>query len=694
MGKIRHPSVLAIAWLALGIPSLAATGGGGEAGTRPRVPLAFAENRGQFAPEVRFQARQPGLVTSVLADGLYLEGAEGVLHLRFEGAAGGRAEGRSALAGRAHYLGGARDVRDVPTYARVRLRDLYPGIDLELYESDGRLEYDLCFAPGADPARVVIAFEGAGEVELEADGALRTSLGGLPLVQPPPLAFELDAGGLAVPVACAWKQLGAARYGFSHAPRRVGVPLVIDPVLVYATHVGGSNADEASAVFVDEQGALSATGWARSSDFPSTRPRPGVSARGKDAVLFKLAPDGRELVYSTTFGGRGDDQGMAVHVNARGQAIVAGTTDSDDFPTTENAYDRTACGGSDGFVVQFSADGSALERATFVGGSAEDQVAGMVLGPGGELTLAGTTRSRDYPVSSGSYGTEPRGGRDVFVTRLDARLERLLFSTRLGGSDDDECRGLAVDDEGASYLTGRTSSHDFPTTLGAYDRERCGIDAFVAKLSGGGRTLLYATFLGGSGQDEANAIAVDAEHRAVVVGWTQSLDFPFDGAQASVRKDAFAVRLAPMGNTLHWAVPLGGGSADEALGVALDPLGTPWIVGRTRSTDFRVTRDAHQARLAGPADAFLVRLAPEDGKVGYATLLGGEGEDALTGVHVDRTGGGLVLGGTSANIPQESRGALAGKRRGPSDAFVLRFDARTSAPRTPGGLRAGVELPF
>src|SRR5262249_27630167 len=164
------------------------------------------------------------------------------------------------------------------------------------------------------------------------------------------------------------------------------------------------------------------------------------------------------------------------------------------------------------------------------------------------------------------------------------------------------------------YVTGRTESHDFPTTLGALDRERCGADAFVLKLSPGGRSLAYSTFLGGSGADEGTGIAVDARGCAFVVGWTPSLDFPFDpGKSAAGRKDAFAVCMSAAGNALDYATPIGGGSADEAFGVALDPTGAAWVVGRSRSVDLAVSADAHQARLSGALDGFLVQLSSEQG---------------------------------------------------------------------------------
>lgn len=695
MGRIRFARAFVPAALWLGVAQAQESAGSGA--DAPRVPIRFAPNAGQCDPAVRFQARVPGLVVSVLVDGLHLslDGAEdggAGLRLRFVGAdPEARVEGLDPKTARASFFSSARVLRDLPTFAGVRLTGLYPGVDLELHESAGRLEYDLLLAPGADERRLELEILGSEACRVDARGVLLASVGGAELAQLAPVAWQEEPEGGRRALPCAWRRLANGHFGYDLSARDPRAAAVIDPVLVYGAHVGGSNADEASAVFLGELGSTYVTGWARSVDFPVSGQTIGPS-RGKEAVVFRLAPDGHELLWATSLGGRGDDRGMALQVTPEGHVIVAGVTQSDDFPTTENAFDRSASGGVDGFVLGLDGDGSTLLFATLLGGSAEDEIAGLALDDSGRITLAGTTRSRDFPTSSGSYCGEPRGGRDAFVARLDSSGERLLFATRLGGSDDDEARALAVDSEGCTYLTGRTLSHDFPTTLGALDRERCGVDAFVCKLSGGGRSLVYSTFLGGSGQDEGMGIAIDGGRRAYVVGWTQSLDFPFDADQrAPGRKDGFAVRLSATGNGVELALPLGGSSADEAMGVTIDAMGDAWVVGRTRSSDFPLTRDAWQGKLRGAIDGFLVRISSEKGAVTYGTLAGLEGEDELCGVHADRSGTGIALCGFSANIPVESRGPLAGKRRGPTDAYVLRFDPRSSAPATPSErVRAGL----
>lgn len=451
------------------------------------------------------------------------------------------------------------------------------------------------------------------------------------------------------------------------------------PVLVHHTHVGGSNADAAADVCADESGATYVAGWVRSLDFPAAEARSPED--GRDAVVFKLSPDGRELLWTVTLGGRGDDEAVALALGPDGELVVAGTTHSPDFPTSRNAHDRAFAGGMDAWVARISPAGE-LQWSTLLGGRAEDEAADVALSRTGHITLVGTTRSGDFPTTSGAALHAPLGARDVFVTRLDGRGENLLFSARLGGTQDDEARALAVDEDGACYVAGRTDSHDFPVTLAAQDREKSSLDAFVFKLSGGGRALLWSTFLGGGGQDEALGLALDGARRPWVVGWTQSNDFP-DDARAGGRRDAFVVALSSTGNALESAQRFGGTSSDEALGVDVDLRGEVWVVGRTRSRDF-TARAGEPCALRGVADGFLLTL-DEQGHVRRATLVGGAGEEGLAAVSCEPSGGSIVLAGTALDLAREERGPLAGTKRGPEDALLLRFDPRLRAPRTPAG---------
>jgi hypothetical protein len=456
------------------------------------------------------------------------------------------------------------------------------------------------------------------------------------------------------------------------------------PALVHRTHVGGSNTDGARDVCADESGATFVAGWTRSLDFPEAAPRSPED--GRDALVFKLSPDGRALEWSLALGGRGDDEAVALALTPEGDLVVAGTTHSPDFPTTRNAHDRTFSGGMDAWVARISASGT-LQWSTLLGGKEEDELADLALSTVGVVTVTGTTRSLDFARAEPGSVRSPTGRRDVFVARLDARGENLLFATRLGGSQDDHARALAVDADGACYVAGRTDSHDFPTTLAAVDRTKSSLDAFVLKLSGGGRSLVWSTFLGGSGQDEALGLALDGKRRALVVGWTQSSDFPFPaGTTAAGRKDGFVVAVSSSGNALEFATPLGGGSADEAVAVDVDAQGELWVVGRTRSHDFAPGLRG----LGGVADGFAVALDAQ-GAARHAELFGGAGEDGLGAVFCEAAGGSIVFAGSALDIVREERGELSGSSRGPSDALLVRLDPRARAPRTPDGvMRAGL----
>lgn len=668
------------------------------------APILFAENAGQLDPAVLFQARIPGLVASVLADGFALElaGAKrgAALRVRFEGAGpNARPEGLRRAAARAHFLTGsdpARWTRDVATWERVRVRGLAPGVDLELYESGGRVEYDLVLAPHADPAGLALVLEGAGAAWIDAEGALACEVGGRTLVQRAPVAWQTDAAGARAGVRCAWRALGGARFGFDVAGRDPARALVIDPVLAYATHVGGTNADEARDVFVDASGAVYVTGWARSGNFPLGPRALDATQRQREGVVFKLAPDGRELVWATYFGGGGDDEGRALAVDGAGRVFVAGVTTSADFPTTWNAVQRAHRGAGDAFALELEANGSALVYATYLGGSGEDELEAAVLGPDGKLHVAGTTRSRDFPTTFQALWRENRGGQDVFAAKLDELGIGLCYSTLLGGSGDDQGLALDVGADGHAFLTGRTASFDFPTTDGALDRKKCGVDAFALELGVAGGALHWSTLLGGSSQDEGRAIAADGRGGVLVAGWTDSPDLGGDPAQRAHgpgRRDGFVVRLAEKGGALAACAFVGGGGADECLGLALGPDGAPWVVGRTSSKDLLLTPDALQPAHAGGLEAFVLRLDPATLAPVYASFAGGPGDDLLRAVHVDAQGRHVACAGWADDVPLERRGPLGGRKRGPSDALVVRLESGAPAPAPLSALGSGPSRP-
>jgi hypothetical protein len=416
--------------------------------------------------------------------------------------------------------------------------------------------------------------------------------------------------------------------------------------LAYSTYLGGSVSDVAEAIAVDSFGNAYVTGQTLSSDFPIT---PGAfqtackdCSGGGSSFVTKLNASGSALVYSTFLGGSSGEVGSGIAVDFSGDAYVAGGTSSRDFPITPGAFQTTCGGGSnncgygDAFVTQLNSTGSALVYSTYLGGSLIDDANSITTDASGNAYVTGETDSADFPITAGVFQPSLAGNYDSFVTELNSAGSALIYSTYLGGSGTDLAYGIALDTSGDAYVTGETNSVNFPTTAGAF-QTNCGggcttSDAFVSKLSTTGSTLLYSTYVGGSGYDEAHSVALDVSGNAYVSGWTFSSDFPttpgaFDPickACANLTNDGFFSELRSDGSTLLYSTYLGGSGynnsftvGDWAYGIAVDPAGGAYVAGRTSSTDFPVTPGAFQGTCGGGCaqgapDAFITKFVPGD----------------------------------------------------------------------------------
>jgi hypothetical protein len=382
--------------------------------------------------------------------------------------------------------------------------------------------------------------------------------------------------------------------------------------LVYATFLGGSDSDIGEAIAVDGVGSAYVTGYTYSSDFPTTAEAFNTNHNGyEDAFVVKLNATGTGLVYATFLGGSGWDYGHAIAVDGADSAYVMGRTASSDFPTTEGAFDTSYNGGYwDTFVVKLNATGTGLSYATFLGGSGGEAIA---VDGAGSAYVTGFTESSDFPTTEGAFDTSYNGGDlDTFVVKLNAAGTGLSYATFLGGSGGDVGEGIAVDGVGSAYVTGCTSSSDFPTTPGAFDTNYSSHDAFVVKLNAAGTGLAYSTFLGGGDRDSGGAIAVDGAGSAYVTGHTHSPDFPttagaFDTSYNG-NSDPFVVKVNAAGTGLAYATFLGGSSGDIGHGIAVDGAGSAYVTGGTSSSDFPTTAGAFDTNYNG-GDAFVTKLA-------------------------------------------------------------------------------------
>lgn len=397
--------------------------------------------------------------------------------------------------------------------------------------------------------------------------------------------------------------------------------------IVYATYLGGSGSDRAWSIAVDSLGNAYVAGTTSSNDFPITVGAFDSSLNGADDVfVVKLDPTGTSLVYATFLGGTGDEGANAIALDSAGNAYVAGGTDSTDFPTTIGAFDTSKSSADrDAFVAKLNSTGSSLVYSTYVGGSAFDYARSVAVDTAGHAYLTGPTESTDFPTTPSAFDTSHNGDqggfsadhRDAFVATLNDTGSALIYSTFLGGRKWDEGLAVAVDATGSAYVTGITSSNNFPTSSGAFDTKYDGRDGFVAKLDAAGSTLVYSTYLGGFGDDGGDAIALDPSGSGIayVSGRTSSTDFPTtlgapDTTYNGGSYDAFVTKVNATGSSLLGSTYLGGSDWENGGdGIAVDSSGTVHVIGWTRSTDFPTTPDAFQSTNNGPDDLFLTRLS-------------------------------------------------------------------------------------
>src|SRR5437588_748149 len=473
----------------------------GTAETRPhiaeaygRLPLSFEANRGQADPQVRFLARGPQqtlFLTSTEAVQVVTRpappGSEPpaprnakprgsatgtVLRMSFAGAnQAARVTGLEELPGKAHYFIGNNPAQwrpNVPTYAKVRYDDLYPGIDLIYDGTQRHLEYDFVVRPGADPHRIALRLQGDDRLEVDSQGdlVLHTAAGVIRQRKP---AIYQEIGAVRKEIPGGYVLSGAQQIGFQVAAYDATRPLVIDPVLVYSTYLEGSVDDYGYGIAVDGSGNAYVTGYTVSTDFPTTAGAFQTTARGNnDAFVAKINPSGSALVYSTYLGGNANDYGYAIAVDGSGNAYVTGSTTSPDFPTTAGAFQTTPSGNNDAFVAKINPSGSALVYSTYLGGNANDYGYGIAVDGSGNAYVTGSTTSPDFPTTAGAFQTTPSGNNDAFVAKINPSGSALVYSTSLPGNPNADRYGIAVDGSGNAYVTGSTTSPDFPTTAGAF----------------------------------------------------------------------------------------------------------------------------------------------------------------------------------------------------------------------------------
>ena len=685
----------------------------GKLSTFHTTALRFELNQGQTDSQVMFISRGSNYT-------LFLTPSEATLRLAKRAPQGSvvrmqfgdgrnipRITGVEELPGKTNYFIGNDPQKwqtNVPAYAKVRYDDVYPGVDLLFYGNDGYLEHDFIVKSGADPAKIVFTVDG-GKVAVNKNGDL---IIGENNVRFQKAVIYQQIHGIRREVSGGFAVRDDGGVGFTVGKYNAAEPLIIDPVFVYSSYLGGgedenrgSNSEIKRAdIAADASGNTYVIGTTESSDFPTANGVQNAAAGSRcsattptvppvlipvpcpEAFVVKLSPTG-SIIYSTFLGGSGLERGYGIAIDSSGSVYVAGRTQSDDFPTV-NALSHTLRGGEDAFIARLNSEGSALIFSTYFGGSSPDDAVAIAVDSAGNACVVGETQSRDLPTTAAFQSAFGGGGYDAYVAKISPGGSSIIYASYLGGRGEDDVEDVAVDLSGNALVVGVTNSTDFPTTSPLQPSFRGVIDATVVKLGPTGQ-LIGSTYLGGSGPDYATAVALSSDGQIYVTGITESSDFPVANelrkAGSNFGTDAFVTKFDPTLSSILYSTYLGGSGEDIPYGIAVDAAGNVHLAGTTTSTDFP-TVSAIQASRNGVRDAFLVTLNPSGSQFIYSSYLGGSNLDYAFGIAVDPAGNRYLTGMTlSTDFPtvfpfqplnHEHRDAFVLKITGSVPAFTLR----------------------
>jgi hypothetical protein len=624
-----------------------------------------------------------------------------VLRLRFQGAnPDTQVVGQDRLAGIVNYYLGndpASWRSGVPTYGRIAYEQIYPGIDLLYSGSEGLLKGAYVVAAGADPGAIRWQYDGASSVRLR-KGELQirmTETGdAAPIVEQEPVAWQtVDGQRAAVPVRYAIRRDGSL--GFVVGKYDQTRPLLIDPTLDYSTYVGSSRAEGVYDMALDADHNVYVTGPEERAALSSIQSATDIVP---DIQVIKLDPSqtgASQLIYTTYVGGTMFDSASGIAVDANGYAYVAGFSESDDFPTTLNAYDQSFNGGySDGVAIRLDASG-AVQYATYLGGEDFEELLDVAVDDG-LMYVVGSSASTLFPMTLDAFQGAKAGAAsvtDAVVSVLDpaqSGAASLVYSTYYGGSDADEAWAIDVVN-GIVYFAGETQSADLvlkDATQDTFMGPTAGWgDAYLVKLDrskSGNAQLLFATYLGGADDEISGGLTVDAAGTAYWVGVTASADFPTSTVSlpyAGGNWDAFLVKLDTIPPGIAYSRLFGGSGDDGFRAAAFDKAGHVFAAGGTGSDDIPLEspiQDTFGGGVAslpsfgwlGAGDGLIAEF-DATGTMTFSTYLGGSGADAIMGIGLDPATGNLyVAGGTESTDLETTAAAYQAANAGGFDCFV------------------------
>jgi hypothetical protein len=740
-----------------------------------QLPMGFEENRGQAARDIKFVSHGSGYALSlapqevdiavlrrraITASPLHRVAAlralrearnamkTTVIRMQLQGANPAPAiAANELLPGRSNYfIGSNRDkwVTDVPSFGRVKYSGIYRGVDLEFYGNQRHLEYDFTVAPGADPKVISLKIDGAQKLAIDSHGdlILHTADGDSKFQKP--FVYQM-IGAERREVAGNYVLASDNRVTFAVAKYDRSLPLVIDPMLLhplltYSTFLGGTGDESGQGIAVDSNGNAFIAGSTSSTDFPPTT---NVAPASGCGFVTELNPTGTAQLYSSYLcGTSGMDEAFGIALDPNGKVYVAGITASTDFPTTANALIQsplTTNPAGSAFLTKIDptlSGKASLLYSSYIGGTSGDLANAVAVDANGNAYIGGLTFSSPgapgsgkFTVTSGAVQATPANNVGTgFLTRIDTTQSgagSLIYSTYLGGNAvnianflqdfGDAVTGVAVDGANNAYLTGVTTSTNFPSVNGlpgtpiAANTQAAG---FVTRIDTTKTTTApptYSTYLEGSTVDSGSAIALGPNNIAYVTGSTSSLDFPTTTGAFQTTGPANGVAFITLVDTtmsgnaaVTYSTFFGGTGSDNGFGIAVDGNANAYVVGTTASTDFPITPFALPATLPDPnGSPFVVKLSPKGKGTAdriYASYFGGTGDglpndaDQGNAIAIDSHGNAYVTGITVSLDMPTTAGAFQTALKGASDAYVAKLPLVLPVVVSPASLDFGTQL--
>ncbi len=583
------------------------------------------------------------------------------------------------LKGHANFLIGKNESdwqTQVPWYESIQYTDILPGINLTYTGKTGIIKREYHVQPGADPASIILKYEGTTGISLTDDGSLNVETPFGNLTEAAPLTYQ-DVDGTITDVSSEYRILGDGLVGYTIGEYDTSLPLIIDPYLEYSTYLGGGTTDFGMDIAIDNSGNAYVTGYTSSCDFPvypvtgylnPTNPYPfngSYCHSSTDAYVTKIASPASggnaTILFSTYLGGENADFARGIAVDTSGNMYITGDTYSADFPTVLPLWVGDHLHGqNDAFVSKIRADGTNFVYSTYLGGTNNDQANDIAIDSQLNAYITGQTVGNspykdpedNFPTTSGAYQTSPNPDAtmgDAFVAKIGPFGNTLEYSSYISGKSQDTGNGIAVDAQQRAYITGTTSSSNLlPSGVPGYLKNLQGAqDAFLFRMNFGAvNPVDYATYLGGAtGYDYGEAVAVDTAFCAYVTGSTASTDFPnttyaFQRTKGwpynYFEKDAYVTKFKADGAGLDYSTYLGGSQDEWGYDIAVDDTGRAFITGYTKSSNLKVKDDIK--RYAGGQDAFVGALNDAGSSLLYLTYLGGYRDDVGRGIAITGDG--------------------------------------------------------